>query len=55
MVDELDRCEPDYSLNVLNRLHNLFDIPNCVVLLAVNKALLNSVIEKSMEKSKLIT
>jgi len=45
MVDELDRCEPDYSLNVLNRLHNLFDIPNCVVLLAVNKELLNSVIE----------
>lgn len=53
MVDELDRCEPDYSLNVLNRLHNLFDIPNCVVLLAVNKCLLNSVIHNKYGKDNI--
>ena len=36
LVDEVDRCLPDEQLKILERLHHLFDIPNCVVVCAVN-------------------
>ena len=36
LVDEVDRCLPDEQLKILERLHHLFDIPNCVVICAVN-------------------
>lgn len=36
LVDEIDRCLPDDQLKVLERLHRLFDINNCVVICAVN-------------------
>ena len=45
LVDELDRCEPEYALTVLNRLHNVFDISNTVIIVAVNKEQLKQVIE----------
>lgn len=45
LVDELDRCAPDYALKVLNRLHHLFDLPNIIVLTAVNKEILEQTIE----------
>lgn len=45
LVDELDRCAPDYALKVLNRLHHLFNLPNIVVLTAVNKEMLEQTIE----------
>ena len=37
LVDEIDRCLPDEQLLVLERLHHLFDIKNCVVIVALNK------------------
>ena len=37
LVDEIDRCLPDEQLKILERLHHLFDINNCVVICAVNK------------------
>lgn len=46
LVDELDRCLPDEQLTVLERLHHLFDVNNCAVIIAVNK---NAVI-KTFEK-----
>ncbi len=38
LVDELDRCLPDMQLKILERLHHLFDVKNCVVVCAVNEA-----------------
>lgn len=52
LVDELDRCEPDYSLTVLNRLHNLFDVPNVVVIVAVNKQQLENIIKSKYNTDK---
>lgn len=38
VVDELDRCLPEYTIKVLERLHHLFDgIPNVQVILSVDK------------------
>lgn len=52
LVDELDRCEPDYSLTVLNRLHNLFDVSNVVVIVAVNKQQLENIIKSKYNTDK---
>lgn len=38
LVDEIDRCLPDEQLRVLERLHHLFDIKNCVVIVTMNQA-----------------
>ena len=37
MVDEVDRCLPNEQLIVLERLHHLFDVKNCAVIVALNK------------------
>lgn len=36
-VDELDRCNPGYAVKVLERMKHLFDIPQIVFVLAINK------------------
>ena len=37
IVDELDRCLPEYTIKVLERLHHLFDgIPNVQVILSID-------------------
>ena len=36
LVDEIDRCLPDEQLKILERLHHLFDVKNCAVIVAVN-------------------
>ena len=38
IVDELDRCLPEYTIKVLERLHHLFDgVPNSQVILSIDK------------------
>ena len=37
LVDEIDRCLPDEQLKVLERLHHLFEVNNCVVICALNR------------------
>ena len=37
MVDEIDRCLPDEQLMVLERLHHLFEVNSCAVIVAVNQ------------------
>lgn len=37
MVDELDRCNPSFAVKVLERIKHLFDVPNIVFVLAVDK------------------
>ena len=47
VVDELDRCLPEYAIKVLERLHHLFDdIENLIVVLAVDKEHLNNTVSK---------
>ena len=47
VVDELDRCLPEYAIKVLERLHHLFDgIPNVQVVLAVDKDQLEHTIQQ---------
>lgn len=36
-IDELDRCSPKFAVLVLERIKHLFDIPNIVFVLSVNK------------------
>lgn len=36
-VDELDRCKPTYSIEVLERIKHLFDIDRLVFVLAINR------------------
>lgn len=44
VVDELDRCRPDYALNVLEIIKHFFSVPKVHFILGVNgKALENSV------------
>ena len=47
MVDEIDRCLPNEQLIVLERLHHLFEVKNCAVIVAVNKTSIESVFERS--------
>lgn len=36
LVDEIDRCLPNEQLIIMERMHHLLDVPNCVVICAVN-------------------
>lgn len=36
-VDELDRCNPTYSVKVLERIKHLFEVPNVVFVLSIDK------------------
>lgn len=47
VVDELDRCLPEYEIKVLERLHHLFyGMENCVVAVAVAKDQLENTIKQ---------
>ena len=37
IVDELDRCRPDYALNLLERIKHLFDVKDVAFVLLVNQ------------------
>lgn len=37
IVDELDRCNPHYAVKVLERVKHIFDIPNIVFVLSIDK------------------
>ena len=38
LVDEIDRCLPDEQLKILERLHHLFDVKNCAVIVTMNQS-----------------
>ncbi|MCI4663016.1 MAG: KAP family NTPase [Neomegalonema sp.] len=47
VIDELDRCRPDYALETLEVIKHFFDIPGVIFVLGVNlKALENSVMAR---------
>lgn len=37
MIDELDRCNPDYAVRLLETVKHLFEVPNICFILAVDK------------------
>ena len=37
IVDELDRCNPTYAVKVLERIKHLFNVPNIVFVLSIDK------------------
>ena len=48
IVDELDRCLPEYGIKVLERLHHMFEeIPNVQVILSIDKTQLEHIVEQT--------
>jgi hypothetical protein len=41
-IDELDRCRPDFAISLLERVKHMFDVPNIVFVLSVDKAQLEA-------------
>lgn len=52
-IDELDRCNPHYAVAVLERIKHLFDIPNIIFVLAINKHELEHAIQGYYGSSKI--
>lgn len=47
IIDELDRCLPDYAIRVMERLHHLFSgVNNCVTIMGVDKEQLTQTIKQ---------
>lgn len=46
IVDELDRCKPEFAIRLIERIKHFFDIPKVVFILAVNKNQLEGSINK---------
>ena len=47
IVDELDRCIPQYAIRVLERLHHIFyDLDNVVVIMAIDRTQLEHSVEE---------
>ena len=44
-IDELDRCEPTYALDLLNKTRHLFDIDGVAIVFGVNRAELGHAVE----------
>ncbi len=47
MVDEIDRCNPKFSVDLLEKLKHFFDVKNIVFILLVNKTQLHAAIRGS--------
>lgn len=45
MIDELDRCRPDYVISLLERIKNLFEVDGIFFVLAIDREQLYSVVE----------
>ena len=45
-IDELDRCLPEYAMELLNTTRHLFDVPGVVIVLGVNRTELGHRVQK---------
>jgi len=36
-IDELDRCKPDFSVSLIERIKHFFDVPNVIFILLLNR------------------
>lgn len=46
IIDELDRCRPDYALELLENIKHIFDIKGLFIIFSANKSQLGSMIRK---------
>lgn len=46
LIDELDRCLPEYQIKVLETLYNIFNIPNLILVIALDKSQLEHSIKQ---------
>lgn len=46
IIDELDRCRPDYAVKTLETLKHFFDIPGFVFILSIDEKQLKSSVKK---------
>lgn len=53
MIDELDRCRPDYVISLLERIKNLFEVEGIFFVLAIDKEQLYSVVEHTFGVKKI--
>lgn len=44
-IDELDRCRPDYAVRLIELVKHLFDVPNVVFVLLLNRTQLEAAIQ----------
>lgn len=52
MIDELDRCRPDYVISLLERIKNLFEVEGIFFVLAIDREQLYSVVEHTFGVKK---
>jgi hypothetical protein len=45
MIDELDRCKPEFSVKLLERIKHFFNVPNVVFILLMNKRQMHNAIK----------
>ena len=51
LIDELDRCLPEYQMKTLEILHHFFDVPNLIVVIAMDKSQLEHSIKNIFGES----
>ncbi len=44
-IDELDRCKPTFAVQLIERIKHLFDVPNLIFVLLINKEQLENAIK----------
>ena len=44
-IDELDRCKPDFAVNVIERVKHFFDVPNVIFVLLLNREQLEKAVK----------
>ena len=45
LIDELDRCRPDFAINTLERVKHVFDVPSLFFVVSVNKKEFGNVVK----------
>lgn len=52
LIDEMDRCLPEYQIKVLETVYHLLDVPNLIVIVALDRSQLEYAVNKMFGNSK---
>ena len=55
IIDELDRCRPDYAIQLLEIIKHIFDVKNIIFLFLINREQLESIVSTIYMNSNLST
>jgi len=50
LIDDLDRCQPDIAINLLEGVKHIFDCPHFFVVMGLNKKILNGFVKQRLTK-----